>query len=253
MKSRVTTPFVVVVLLVGACGGAGDAGGEPVGTTTWVLTAGTVDGLALTLAHGYPVTFQVENGQAGGTAACNHYGGSILLAGNAVSFPEGLFQTEMACLEPGVMELESGFLGALLRVTGSASGGGELRLTGPGIELRFAAAAPEPDASLVGTWWLETLIEGDAASTVAAPASLHIDDQGAVTGSTGCNTLFGSYEAASGFSRLGTTKMACEPLVMEQEGLLMSVFDSDPLLSIEGSTLTITAGDGSALIYRADG
>lgn len=253
MNPRVITPVLLLSLLVAACGGDRDAGGEPVEITTWQLTSGTVDGVALVLVAGYPVTFRVEDDQVGGTAACNQYGGRVILDGNTVSFPEGFFQTEMACGDPGVMELEAAFLGALSRVTGSAAGGGELRLSGDGVDLRFSAVEPEPDAALIGTLWnLDTLIEGDAASTVASPATLHIDDQGKVTGSTGCNSMSGTYQAATGFSPLATTKIACEPSVMDQESLVLAVLAGDPILTIEGSTMTVTASDGSALLYRAD-
>ncbi|MEX1209199.1 MAG: META domain-containing protein [Acidimicrobiia bacterium] len=253
MNPRLITPLLLFSLLAAACGGDRDAGGEPVDITTWRLTSGTVDGTALVLVEGYPVTFRVEDDQADGTAACNQYGGRVILDGNTVSFPDGFFQTEMACVDPGVMELEAAFLAALSRVTGSAAGGGELRLSGDGVDLRFIAVEPEPDAALIGTLWhLDTLIEGDAASTVASPATLHIDDQGKVTGSTGCNSMSGTYQAATGFSPLATTKIACDPSVMDQESLLLAVLGGDPILTIEGSTLTVTASDGSALMYRAD-
>lgn len=245
---------LLLVLVAAACGTDRDAGGEPIEPFTWMLTAGTVDGSPLVLIDRHPITFRVEDGEAGGTAACNHYGGRIVIDGNSVSFPDGLFQTEMACLDSGVMELEAAFLAALLRVTGSAVGGSELRLTGNGVDLRFAHVESEPDAPLVGTTWnLETLLQGESASTVAAPATLHIGEDGKVTGSTGCNTMFGTYETGSGFSPLGTTKIGCEPAVMAQEQLVLAVLDADSVLTIEGSLLTITGSGSNALQYRADG
>lgn len=254
MNTRLITHLLVVGLVAAACGGDRDAGTEPIGTTTWQLTAGTVDGTALVLDDSYPVTFRVENGQAAGTAACNQYGGPITLDGNTISFPDGLFQTEMACVEPGVMELEAAYLAALIRVTGSASGGGELRLSGSGVDLRFIAVAPEPDAALVGTVWnLETLIDGEAAASVTAPATLSIDAEGQVSGSTGCNSMFGTYDADAGFSPLSATEIGCEPAVMDQEQFVLSVLDADATLTIEGSLLTITGSNGKALQYRAAG
>jgi heat shock protein HslJ len=252
MPVRTITPVLLVVLLLASCGSAGGAGGDPFGGSTWVLVAGSADGAAIVPIDGYPVTLRVEDGQAGGTAACNGYGGAIVVTGGALSFPDGISQTEMACMEPGVMELEAAYLSALLRVTGAASADNELRLTGPAVELRFAPLPPEPDASLIGTMWtLETLVEGETASTAAAEATLHIGEAGKVTGSTGCNSMNGAYSEAGGFAPFATTKMACEPQVMDQERLVLAVLGADPTLTIEGSQLTIADLEGRALQYRA--
>lgn len=252
MPVRTITPLLLVVLLLASCGQTGDAGGDPFGGSTWVLVSGSADGTAIVPIDGYPVTFRVEDGQAVGTAACNGYGGAIVVTGGALSFPSGISHTEMACMEPGVMELEAVYLGALLRVTGAATADDQLRLTGPAVELGFAPLPPEPDASLVDTvWTLETIVEGETASTVAAEATLHIDGAGKVTGSTGCNSMSGTYSEVGGFAPLATTKMACEPQVMDQERLVLAVLGSDPTLTIEGSRLTIADLEGHALQYRA--
>jgi len=86
---------------------------------------------------------------------------------------------------------------------------------------------------------------------MAASATLGFAADGSVSGSTGCNSLFGSYAAATGFSALGTTKMACEPPIMEQEALVLEILDPEATLTIDGSLLTIADLEGRTLVYRA--
>lgn len=87
----------------------------------WVLVAGTdAEGtFDLTPAD---VTLSVEGASISGTAACNRYGGTVVgRIDESDERPlrfEGLFQTEMACTDDGVMELESRYLRALGAVEG---------------------------------------------------------------------------------------------------------------------------------------
>ena len=53
-----------------------------------------------------------DDGAIGGSTSCNAYGGSYPIDGNTITFSE-VFQTLMACLDDGVMELESAYTGFL--------------------------------------------------------------------------------------------------------------------------------------------
>jgi heat shock protein HslJ len=55
---------------------------------------------------------------------------------------------------------------------------------------------------------LDTITEGEVALDAGRTGDLVFAADGSVSGSTGCNSLFGSYAAATGFSWIGTTKMA---------------------------------------------
>ena len=117
--------------------------------------------------------------------------------------------------------------------------------------MRFAAIPPEPDAALIGTdWILDTITEGESASTPAAPANLLFGEDGTVTGNTGCNSLFGDYSTDTGFGPIGSTKMACEEPIMAQESLVLSILGPEATLTIEGSRLTIADLSGNTLVYR---
>lgn len=247
---RILTIFLASLLVV-ACGEEQAPGADPFGNTTWLLVAATVDGDALVPITGRPVTFGVDNAQIAGNSACNWYGGPISIEDGAIAIgPTSM--TEMACSEEGAMELEAAYLAALGRVTGFSREGDELVLTGDGVELRFTAQPAEADASLVGTTWtLETIIEAEAASTPAAAANLVFAEDGTVSGSTGCNNLFGNYSETEGFTQIATTKMACKEPIMGQEALVGQILGPDATITIEGSLLTIADLEGRALVYRA--
>ena len=100
----------------------------------WTLTA--INGAAP--LESSTTTLTLENGEAGGSAGCNSYGGKYLVQGRKLSFEE-LFNTEMACEAPaGIMEQEMNFL-QTLRQTAS------FEVDGSRLELRNAAG----EASLV--------------------------------------------------------------------------------------------------------
>jgi heat shock protein HslJ len=252
MKLATLAAALLLASFAAVCGEDQLPGADPFGTDTWRLVAATVDGAALVLADGSPVTLRVDNGQLGGTSACNSYGGPVTILDGVVTIGPDLVMTEMYCMDETVMTLEAAYLVALPRVDTVAVVGEELLLTGDGVELRFEVVPPEPDAALIGAnWALDTITEGEVASTPAAPATLVFAADGSVSGSTGCNSLFGSYAPATGFSALGTTKMACEPPIMEQEALVLEILGPEATLTIEGSLLTIADLEGRTLVYRA--
>jgi heat shock protein HslJ len=248
---------VIGAAALAGCGDDGDegsSGADPFGSTTWVLEAGTVDGDALALVADAPVTLTVDEGTLAGTSACNRYSGPLTVDGDSVELGPGLAVTEMACLDPGVTELEAAYLAAIVRVDTVDREDDRLVLTGEGVELTFSAQPVEPDAPLVGTTWvLTTIIDGDVAMSVLGDPTLEFADDGSVSGSTGCNRLMGSYDPATGFGPMATTMMACEPDLADQETRVLAVFDGDPDVVVEGATLTLTlaTADGAELIYEA--
>ena len=253
---KITMPLLTLLtvsMVAAACANerSVDSQENPFGTTTWQLRSATVDGAPLGIVDGSPVTFVVDDGQVGGTAACNGYGGSIAVTDGVITIGPGLNQTEMACLADGVMELEAAFLGALPRVTTALRDGDALILRGAGVEMRFSPQQEQPPTALVGTnWALDTVIDGDTASTPAAPATLVFAGDGTLTGSTGCNQLFGAYDEVTGFGTLGSTKMACKDEVMAQETLVLEILGGRPTVTIDGPVLTIADLEGRALVYR---
>lgn len=79
---------------------------------------------------------------------------------------------------------------------------------------------------------------------------------GQITGSAGCNTYTGDYEAKKNelsISRLAWTEMAClEPEgVMEQEQQYLSALQAAESYIIEGGELRISCSGGQVLIFYA--
>lgn len=92
------------VLLLSACGGSNTT--AQIEGHTWVLTNFN-DSQPI---PGHQPTLQFDDGQVSGTTGCNHYGGSYKVKGDAIQF-EGIFSTEMACLDPdGLMDQERIYL-----------------------------------------------------------------------------------------------------------------------------------------------
>jgi heat shock protein HslJ len=233
--------------------GAGTVAGDPFGETEWILTLGTVDGTELGLLASHPITLERSSEGVNGTAACNGYFGTIV--DGAVLF-EGFGVTEMACDPPESMELESAYLIALGRVTTAVTDAGALVLSGSGVELRFDAVAPTPDADLTNTAWvLDTIIDGDiASSTVAGTTATLRFEADVMAGSDGCNSFNGGYELDGLTLRpgaLASTARGCiDDDVARLSEAVGSVLFSQPSVEISGDRLTLTAPDGKALVYR---
>ena len=114
------------------------------------------------------------------------------------------------------------------------------------------------DASerLLGPTWLAEDIKGggvidNAQSTVA------IAPGGKVTGSGGCNRLFGTAAIAGDaltFSGIGTTRMACAPALMDQEQKFLGALGATRTFRFESSFLKFYDGNGVELVrFTAQG
>lgn len=102
---------------------------------SWQLVSGTVDGTEVPILDTHPITIEFEDGQASGVSACNNYSGSFNLDGSSIEFGN-VIMTEMACLDPGVMEAEAAYAAGLLAVD-TITLDETLTLTGPDVELVF--------------------------------------------------------------------------------------------------------------------
>ena len=250
----------LAALLVVACGGTSattlpsgpPAALEPDGP--WQLVEGTVGGQPLGLIEDARVTLNVDGLNVSGQAACNQYFGELAIESGRVS-TAGFGQTEMACAEP-VMALEAAYLSALAKIESAHMDGPVMVLTAPGVELRFERLQPPPTASIVGTLWqLESLVDGDSVSSAAGPpATLLLQADGALRGSTGCRTLTGHYMErgdeiwANEFGADGE----CPPgAARAQDNHIVGVLGDGFRAAVVGQQLILGKDDGTGLIYRA--
>jgi heat shock protein HslJ len=221
----------------------------------WRLQAGVDQGQPVPIVAGSPINLKIDGSQAGGTAACNSYGGKVQVSGNNVSFGE-LVQTEMACLDDRVMASEAAYMTALQKVTKAKRSDDALVLSGPGVELRFALIPPVANADLVGTTWiLESLISGDTvSSTVGERATLQLNADGTFAASTGCRDVTGHYTVER--NQVQATldpydTFACGNGIGDQDNQVLKLISGGFTVTIQGQSLTLTAGD-KGLSYRAN-
>ena len=228
------------------------------GTTSldgeWLLQAGTNQGQAVPIVAGSKITLKIDGNQAGGSAACNLYGGTIQVNGSSIAI-SALSMTEMACQE-NVMASESAYLAALPRATMAARSGNGLLLTGPQVELRFTLVPEVANANVVGTTWLlESLITGEAvSSTVGERVTLQLSGDGRLTASTGCRDVTGSYSISDGQVQVTLDPydtIGCAAEVGDQDEHILEVLSHGFGISVDGDRLTLAAGD-KGIGYRAE-
>lgn len=113
---------------------------------------------------------------------------------------------------------------------------------------------PAKQAELPGTRWVLTDLNGAAPIADHAP-TLEFGADGQATGMGSCNQYFGSYTIDGGtlnFGQLGSTMMACEDPVMQQEISFLQTLGTAAIFTVAGDTLTITtAADATLTFTRA--
>ena len=117
------------------------------------------------------------------------------------------------------------------------------------------SACSSNEKSLQGTWTLTSYGPVGATTPVAADsqASITFNEDGSLTGNSGCNGFGGEYEVDGDqvtFNGLVSTLMACEEPLMTQEGTVFQVLDGTVSYEIDGDTLTISKGN-LVLEYKA--
>lgn len=240
-------------------GSPGEPAGGPVGGGEYVATAVTEGGEDRPLVAGTElrITFVPVEGEADAlpqmtiTAGCNTLGASYDVVGAVLHVGEG-FGTEMGC-EPELMEQDTWVAGVLTGEVGWSLDGDTLTLTSGEVVITLVdRAVASPDADLAGpTWTLDTIIEGETASTVPAGvvASITFADDGSATFESGCNSGELRYEEASDSTFRVTERMVtvagCEDERTAVETAFLAVLTDTVTWSVTEQRLTLTSADGS--------
>lgn len=252
----------VLVTLVSGCGnrsGGQGPGAEPASDArlvgrAFVSTAVTEDGSPRQLAGSTVVRLELtEDGRLIANAGCNSMQAPVRTGGGRLEVT-GLASTGMGC-DPARHDQDD-WLARFLESTPSwRLDGADLTLTSASTQIVLRdAQVTEPDLALTGTTWtLDTIIDGEVASSAAAdpPASLVLDGSTARV-STGCNQGSAPYRATEGtitFDSLITTRIACEPAKMALERAVVAVLDGEVRYQIDADRLTLTHPSGKALRY----
>jgi heat shock protein HslJ len=248
--------LLLVALLLAACASKADSGSPAADVVgEWELVSGTASGSPLPQPAGITATLTFDGTQAGGTSFCNHYSSGYTVDGDLLRF-EALGGTEMGC-DPDVMAAETAFLTALGTVEAFSFGGDDLLLTGEQVELRFRPVPAVPTSSLADTdWVLESLIDGETASSVMGRSTLRLEDDGTFAATTACSTLTGRWQPTGDriqFPEAAGENRSCPPEFRTQDEHENAVLGSGFQATIEEDRLTALADDGRGLVYRDEG
>jgi heat shock protein HslJ len=245
--------LLLVVLLLAACAQSA-SGGSPADDVVgeWELVSGTASGQPLPQPADIRATLTFDGTQARGTSFCNHYSSGYSVDGDSIRF-EAIGGTEMGC-DPDVMAAETAYVTALGMVETFARDGDDLLLTGEDVELRFRPIPPVPTSALAGTdWVLDTLIDGETASSVMGRSTLRLEHDGSFTATTACTTMTGRWQPTGDrvmFPEATGTSRDCPPEAAAQEAHEAAVLGSGFHVSIEEDRLTASSDDGRGLVYR---
>ena len=141
-------------------------------------------------------------------------------------------------------------LGAGLAVAGCQSTGA----TPPSAPVT-AAAAPAAAFPFGGTTWRVEEIDGRPAGEPGAP-TVTFDGVQRVAGSTGCNRYSAPVEVSGPAMRVGvivTTRMACPPAVMDQEGRFVTALAAIRGYRQDGDALRLVDESGRTLLRLVRG
>lgn len=223
---------------------------------TWVLDQASMMTLVDKVPADARIDIAFDGTQVHGRSACNSYaGGYEADSDNGTLTISQLAGTQMACGD--LMELESAYLAALGDVTGYQVTGNQtgLVLTGGTAALTFVPEAPMQPLPLEATaWTLTTIATPDSqavSSTIAGTKVTALFDMGSVSGSGGCNSYHGAYEASGSsltFGPVASTKMMCEQDVSTQEQQYFTALDATASFAIDGDQLTLSDDRGQMLL-----
>lgn len=254
--------LLLLSLMLSACSansgqGAPDPSASLIGA--WKLTAYGPKDAPVPAVEGVDagLTFN-EDGTVSGTSGCNGLGGDYSVDGDKITFGE-FVSTLMACDDPIMRQEEA----AHRVMTGTASykiEGDTLTITNNDMVLVLTrgtpgAAQPSEPASLTGLWKLTSYGSAGTVSSAVADVDAHLtfNEDGTLTGTSGCNDFGGSYTVDGDdiiFSEIVSTLKLCDTPLMGQEGAMQQVLTETANYEIDGSTLTITRDDRTLILTR---
>ena len=258
MKKYLLT-LLIITLAVSACS-AQNGGQSPASIIgPWKLTAYGPGGAPTPAIEGVDagLTFN-EDGTVTGSAGCNGLGGDYKIEGDQIRFGE-FVSTAMACDDPIMSQEEA----AHQVMTGSAPyeiAGETLTITNNAMVLVFTRGTPSSEeasspASLAGAWSLSSYGSTDVMSSALqdVEAGLTFNEDGTVTGTSGCNEFGGGYAVEGDritFKEIMSTLKLCDTPLMGQEEAIQQVLTETASYQIDGNTLTITNNDRVLVLTR---
>lgn len=213
----------------------------------------------LPIPGGGPMNLSFTEDRVSSNSGCNTATGPVNLEGNVVTVDQ-LASTLMGCQDD--RGESDGWQDGLLRSKPTWKLDGDtLTLSGNGSTVTLLdRKVAHPDKPLVGTNWIVTAVitkdaEIRSQTLEEVKPSLLIAADGAVSGSAGCNRMMGTAQIAGTdvTFAIGTTKMMCDPQVMEVEQQVLTALDGKTTATIDSDTLTLrNPGNDTGLKLRAE-
>lgn len=240
----VLAALILVALALTSAANADDAPTDPLIETEWYLrennTVPTIEGTSITLSFD-------ENGQMGGSSGCNFYEGSYTTDGNTLQF-DSIRRTVAACLD-NILQQETSYLAAMSQVTGYRRIGPDRLVLGlvDGGTLVFVAV-PE----IAGTSWL--LIDDgfpaeDRLITADSGVTLTFDQDGGVSGNSGCNHYRTTYTLMVGSLTFDPVLSTRRPCLSEDANAL----ETHLFTALEATTSYTITPDNLTLYHSENG
>jgi heat shock protein HslJ len=166
--------------------------------TDWVMVSYlNQEGVMTESLPGTNSTALFQDGQLNGNAGCNGYFGGYEVEGSNLSVGP-LASTEMFCgSPPGVMEQENGFLSALGSAATYANENEQLIIADDAGNTVVVFAVAEPKSLTGNLWQVISYNNGKEAVVsviIGTELTAFFDDEGQLSGSSGCNNYTAAYE-----------------------------------------------------------
>ena len=246
-----------LALVAAVLSGCGPSSPPPFDGSEWLSTAVTEDGADRPLVDGTRIRVSFTDGELAASAGCNTMGGAYRIE-EGLLVVEGGAITEMGCDEERHAQDDwlFAFLGSQPAI---AQEGDKLTLTsGETVIALQDREVAEPDLPLTGTTWtVDTILAGDAATSVPADlvATLIFNRDGTVEIAAGCSPGTGTYEVSGGSLRIRdieTIETDCDDAARQLESAVLPMLGADEIdYLIDAGSLTLDAGD-EGLVLRGE-
>lgn len=247
--------IAIGLLATSGCGDRSAAGQGDMRGKVFVSTSVTEQGKPRALVQGTSVELRfTDDGRLLVNAGCNHMQGPVSLDGGKLEVQD-LTMTAMGCPNPD-LHTQDEWVSKLLGATpGWRMDGANLVVTGSNAEIVLAPEAAKAPAALEGgTWTVDSLIAGEAASSVPSGASATLAFAGGkVDVFTGCNNGSASYKVdgqSITFESLVHTDKACGPGETAVEKAVTEVLKGKVEYKVDGQSLALTNPSGAGLRLR---
>jgi heat shock protein HslJ len=246
----------------GSDDGGPDAGGTDI-QGSWTLVMLVEEGdMAIPLPEDATIDLRIDDSEVGGTAACNSYGGSVEIGEDGSFVASDLFQTEMACEPPELMEMETRYLTALDAATAWMIEDGRLTLTGPDAVLVFERTPDPVDAALETTvWQLDSFYDGtgpdgSVTNQLGMEAVALTISADAATLESPCGSASGTVESdADGQGSIRVMLTLTDEQCSDEERVLiddaLARLGRADRYQIEASRLTLSSGEDPVIGFTA--